>query len=404
MSLQERLKRLDAHSTVSNEFRVYTAQGAALSVLTCCMITYLVVSEAYFNFQVEMKERVYVNATSPRGLEMEFDISLHAVRCSELSIDAQDPTGQSLSLHLDKTHHVWKHRVLMNPKRPGRVKKVLGKRRKIELGSTLLELSDVTDMAEDMEATVDLQADPEANSECGSCYGAGEPGECCNSCEDVQRAYKLKGWQLKDPAEIAQCINEKKMSEEEGEGEGCNVHGTVALDSGGGNVHLAPGDDVASGVAVTNPSFFDVLLQKFHEWNVTHTIHKLRFGPEYPAAIYQLDGQTRNVADTHGMYQYYMQIVPTQYKFLNGTTIQTNQYSVTEHLRHVNPGSNRGLPGVFFIYELSPLHVEITEQYRKGWIAFFTSVCAVVGGVVTLMGMVDQFLFSKKTSSTSLGR
>lgn len=65
-------------------------------------------------------------------------------------------------------------------------------------------------------------------------------------------------------------------------------------------------------------------------------------------------------------------------------------------MRHVNPGSNRGLPGVFFFYEVSPLHVEIEEGYRKGWIAFFTSVCAIVGGVVTVMGMLDQALFSNK--------
>jgi hypothetical protein len=95
-----------------------------------------------------------------------------------------------------------------------------------------------------------------------------------------------------------------------------------------------------------------------------------------------------------------MQIIPTQYKFQNGTTIQTNQYSVTEHLRHVPPGSNRGLPGVFFFYEMSPLHVEITEGYRKGWIAFVTSVCAVVGGVVTTMGLLDQYLFGRKDSRT----
>ena len=97
------------------------------------------------------------------------------------------------------------------------------------------------------------------------------------------------------------------------------------------------------------------------------------------------------------------QVVPTQYRFLNGTTIQTNQYSVTEHLRHVNPGSGRGLPGVFFFYEVSPLHVVIEEQYQKGWVAFFTSVCAVVGGVVTVMGMVDHMLFSMLRTSSSEG-
>lgn len=83
--------------------------------------------------------------------------------------------------------------------------------------------------------------------------------------------------------------------------------------------------------------------------------------------MYQLDGQSRVIKDGYGMYQYYfqvcsqtvacivllpsygraqlallLQVVPTRYRFLNGTTIETNQYSVTEHLRHVNPGSGRG--------------------------------------------------------------
>jgi hypothetical protein len=62
----------------------------------------------------------------------------------------------------------------------------------------------------------------------------------------------------------------------------------------------------------------------------------------------------------------------------------------------VNPGSGRGLPGIYFFYDVSPLHVEITEGYRKGWIAFLTSVCAIIGGVVTFMGLVDQYLFNTK--------
>jgi len=26
-------------------------------------------------------------------------------------------------------------------------------------------------------------------TDCGSCYGAGAPGECCNSCEEVRACY-----------------------------------------------------------------------------------------------------------------------------------------------------------------------------------------------------------------------
>lgn len=69
----------------------------------------------------------------------------------------------------------------------------------------------------------------------------------------------------------------------------------------------------------------------------------------------------------------------------------------------MNPGGGRGLPGVFFFYEISPLHVEIVESFRKGYIAFFTSVCAIIGGVVTTMGMLDQYLYSMRNAEANNG-
>ena len=90
-------------------------------------------------------------------------------------------------------------------------------------------------------------------------------------------------------------------------------------------------------------------------------------------------------------------MVPTEYRHLDGTTIRSNQYSVTEHTRRVAPGSNRGLPGVFFFYEVSALHVQL-EEYREGWIRFLTSVCAIVGGVFTVGGMLDRFVHSKMSA------
>jgi hypothetical protein len=441
MSLNERLRKLDAHSSVSKEFRVYTVHGAVLSVVTVLAIIYLLISEIYFNFQMTLQETVFVNATSARGLEMEFDITLPRVPCSKLRIDAADPQGQPQSLHLDQQHHVWKHRVRFSE---DGIRTLIGKRSRLELGSTLKNEKDLIEIAEQEgkiktatasssldEGDIGKDESSEEESKCGSCYGAGEDGECCDSCEDVRRAYKRRGWILRPEvlATVEQCRHEVTESEDGQEGEGCNVHGVVALSTGGGNLHLAPGKEAA----ISGMTVLDVLMQSFQQWNVSHTIHKIRFGAEYPDAIYQLDGETRSIQDTYGMYQYYFQvkkggcsgsgsnvfvmfsllythtqlkpsyeqIVPTTYRFFNGATIQTNQYSVTEHLRHVNPGSNRGLPGVFFFYEVSPLHVEINEGYRKGWISFFTSVCAIVGGVVSVMGMVDQYLFSTKQRRVS---
>lgn len=42
----------------------------------------------------------------------------------------------------------------------------------------------------------------------------------------------------------------------------------------------------------------------------------------------------------------------------------------------------------WFKYELSPITVQLTEE-REPLTSFIVSVCAVVGGVFTVMGLVD---------------
>jgi hypothetical protein len=309
MVLKDRLRKLDAHSSVPTEFRVYTASGAILSVVTIVIVLYLLVTEAYFNFQVTLEERVHVSATSPDGLELEFDLTLPHVPCQYLNVDANDPAGQSQSLHLDQEHHVWKHRL----KYENGKSKLIGARKKLELGSTLLTEGDLIEHMEDLEEEFDDEDDEastvqdtksgdKGSEACGSCYGAGEEGECCDTCDDVQRAYRRKGWVLQDLDGVKQC---KGGAEIDMAGEGCNVHGVVALSTGGGNLHLAPGKQSRDSV---HPNVLDLLFQSMQEWNVTHTLHKIRFGPHYPAATYQLDQQMRSIQDNYGMYQYYFKV------------------------------------------------------------------------------------------------
>jgi hypothetical protein len=58
------------------------------------------------------------------------------------------------------------------------------------------------------------------------------------------------------------------------------------------------------------------------------------------------------------MFQYFVKVVSTKFDFLNGTTINTNQYSVTQYERdltgkdtsgHVHGHSSGGLPGTIII-------------------------------------------------------
>lgn len=43
--------------------------------------------------------------------------------------------------------------------------------------------------------------------------------------------------------------------------------------------------------------------------------------------------------------QYYLQLVPTVYRLSNGATVHSNQYSATEHLKHVYSGKDKGFSG-----------------------------------------------------------
>ena len=76
-----------------------------------------------------------------------------------------------------------------------------------------------------------------------SCYGA-ESTEvpCCNTCEQVREAYRIKGWAFNNPAGISQCTNEgwtDKIKQQVNEG--CNIRGYIEVSKVAGNIHFAPG-------------------------------------------------------------------------------------------------------------------------------------------------------------------
>jgi hypothetical protein len=101
---------------------------------------------------------------------------------------------------------------------------------------------------------------------------------------------------------------------------------------------------------------------------------------------------------------------------MNGTTVLTNQFASTEHLRDVTPVFGNlptAMPGiffrellivsflgVFFNYDISPMMVKYVES-RKPFTHFLTDLCAIIGGVFTVAGMIDGAIYS---ASTRIGR
>ena len=168
-----------------------------------------------------------------------------------------------------------------------------------------------------------------------------------------------------------------------------------------GNFHFAPGKSFQH----QHMHVHDLAAYQQQIFNVTHVIHALSFGDPFPGQINPLDGVQKYhpstdpnahipISESGGMFMYYCKIVPTTYSHLTSLSpLTTNQYSVTEHYRVTAPKEGQGLPGVFFFYELSPIMVAIEER-RMGLLHFLTQLCAILGGVFTVAGMVDRLVYS----------
>ncbi len=93
-------------------------------------------------------------------------------------------------------------------------------------------------------------------------------------------------------------------------------------------------------------------------------------------------------------------MVPTEYHFASGNVVDSCQYSVTDQFKSAHdPTKGFVLPGVFFIYDISPIMVRFTEK-RPSFSYFLTSLCAIVGGVFTVAGIIDGFIYSSGVLSS----
>jgi hypothetical protein len=352
---------------------VRTYSGAAVSIISGLFILWLFISELVYYLTTEVHPELFVDTTRGEKLRINMDVVFHNLPCGFLSVDAMDISGDH---QLDVDHNIFK-------KRLGRDGLALpaGPQKHEELGDSAIK----------------TPANTLPPDYCGSCYGAEERKDsCCNTCDQVQEAYRKKGW-TSTPDAFEQCQREgwsKKVEEQMGEG--CQVYGYLLVNKVAGNFHFAPGKSFQQ----HHMHVHDLQPYKNIKFNLSHTINRLSFGKEFPGIINPLDGVTKatdNPDQVVAMHQYFVKVVPTIYESLNGNYLHTNQFSVTEHVKPLSGDASHGLPGVFFMYELSPIMVKFTET-RKSFAHFLTGVCAIIGGVFTVAGIIDSFIYHSMRS------
>ena len=389
-SVLEKMRSFDFYPKTLDDFKARgTSQGAVVSIVTVVLMFVLFCSELSFFMSVQRVDRLTVDDGHREKLSINFDVTFPSTPCALISMSAMDPSGEH---ELSTDHEVYKQRL----DEAGMPK---GKKESNNMGGTVKTKDDLH--------STKKTADGEGadGAPCLSCYGAGEEGACCNTCDDVKNAYAKKGWKLPSLSmrnHITQCAHEGFEASLDQKGEGCNLHGHFLVPKVSGNFHFGPSKSFQHAHLYT----FDLMSYTTEGFNISHTVNSLGFGPAYPGRASPIDGKTHTLAkeEGSGMFQYYCQVVPTQYTPLGardsgdgvtdgstGGSISSNQFAVTEHFRKINAASHRWLPGVFFFYDISSIKVHRDES-RKGLLQFLTSLCAIVGGVFTTMGLLDSSL------------
>lgn len=183
-----------------------------------------------------------------------------------------------------------------------------------------------------------------------------------------------------------EAVAEQQSEVGAGPGEGCMMRGVVLVNRVPGNFHIS---------AHSKSHSFQP-----HKLNMSHHVNSMTFGKALSAPMLRLlpddvergyDGLSNT--DHHALghntsLEHYLKVVHTSYEVSTTRTIDTFQYTVNNN----NYQDGEGLPSAVFFYDISPMQVVVREE-RKLLSSFLTQICAIIGGVFTVTGLVDSVIF-----------
>ena len=96
-------------------------------------------------------------------------------------------------------------------------------------------------------------------------------------------------------------------------------------------------------------------------------------------------------AEFHQAYHHYIKVVSTHLNVGSSAVNQMLTYQFLEQSQIVYYDVNN-VPEARFSYDLSPMSVVVEKEGRK-WYDYLTSLCAIIGGTFTTLGLNDAVLY-----------
>lgn len=230
--------------------------------------------------------------------------------------------------------------------------------------------------------------DEHGHHEHESYYGDRDTDSLVNTMENLVARIPLESHQL--ALESNGSVADKRPAPVVG---GCRIEGFV-------RVKKVPGNLVIS--ARSGSHSFDS-----SKMNMSHIISHLSFGKKISAAAMsdmkrmlpylgvshdKLDGQEYIIhpgdSNADVTIEHYLQVVKTEVITRSSREQNLVEYEYTAHSSLVH---SVHIPVAKFHFELSPMQVLITEK-SKSFSHFITNICAIIGGVFTVAGIVDSIL------------
>ena len=384
MGLLAKLKAFDAYVKPEAHLTRKTTSGAIVSLVGYALMAILFLFELATYLTPRRVTTMGVDVTRDELLRINLDMTFPGLPCQIISLDALDASGKH---EADIGGELHKQRI-------GRDGRVLGM---------------YESHYEDFELGVIQFLRPR---------NPGEPMPRVKHFEEVAKARKEK--------------------------EGCRIFGSMKVQRVAGNFHVS--------VHSQDWQTLQMVYDKVEHIDVSHTITRLSFGRDYPGKVDPLNGYVRLIdhekGEKSGTFKYFLKVVPTTYtrgkrvgglraeldeligdaksvggvgrpeadvnerRRRDGTSrgnkgdarnrqtksrtnergvIKTNLYSVTEYFTPSRGWSETGLPAVFFLYDLSPVVMEVSDA-PASFGHFLARVCAVVGGVFAVTGMTDRWI------------